>query len=744
MIIRRMHATFGKLDGQELKLQPGLNVISGANETGKSTWLAFLLAMLYGVDTRDRVRGERLPDKLKYQPWNGTPMSGTIELEKDGRSLSLERTSETAPMGDFRAWDTETGSPLEELTGKTCGQTLLGVEAAVYARSGYLRQQRIPVSADAQLEKRLSGLVTSGSEDYSFAEIDDKLKKLQSAIRHNQSGSLPRAEAERRQIENRLKEIEESQHSLAEYEAELSGLKKQRDQNREILAGLDALDRRERQDRVDAAEAALQEAREDRESWEAVCADLPEETVLQDLEAELQLLQSDLQRVALEDGLSISELELPEPDPVFKRMSAREAHDKAAADATLVQEAKAAQRPRRSRSLYWLILIVAGISAGFAGAWFSLLPLVIGGIAAALAGLGWWIWLRADFNRRKDAYINLQRQARTILELYEAKNAKGVVLRGIRYINELGEQEEDAEALAARQELEELADRRTDLMARIEEIMPGCGTPEKAAALFQEAAQSRQELARASLLEHQRSEQLRDLQFSLGPAGADAENAERFAEYDRDTVTLELREVEEQIEATASKADKLAGAIGQMGDPLALNAEVERLTDQIRRMEDRYAALRLARRALMEADETLRSKFAPLLCQKTGELFSRLTGGKYDGVQLDRSLHVTVHPKDSTVYRPLSYLSGGTVDQLYLALRLAICELLLPNAPIVLDDALVYFDDKRVTLALETLKELSKTRQVLLFTCQSREKRILDEFAKKRKAEAEKEPAAVS
>ena len=159
---------------------------------------------------------------------------------------------------------------------------------------------------------------------------------------------------------------------------------------------------------------------------------------------------------------------------------------------------------------------------------------------------------------------------------------------------------------------------------------------------------------------------------------------------------------------------------------------------------DRYAALRLARRALMEADETLRSKFAPLLCQKTGELFSRLTGGKYDGVQLDRSLHVTVHPKDSTVYRPLSYLSGGTVDQLYLALRLAICELLLPNAPIVLDDALVYFDDKRVTLALETLKELSKTRQVLLFTCQSREKRILDELAQKRKAEAEKEPAAVS
>ena len=167
-------------------------------------------------------------------------------------------------------------------------------------------------------------------------------------------------------------------------------------------------------------------------------------------------------------------------------------------------------------------------------------------------------------------------------------------------------------------------------------------------------------------------------------------------------------------------------------EPLALEAERERLTGELRRMEERYSALRLARSALSVADESLRAKFAPMLCEKTGVIFSRLTAGKYDGIQLDRSMHITVHPVNSSVYRPLSYLSGGTVDQLYLALRLAICELLLPDAPIVLDDALVYFDDKRAELALQTLRELSKTRQVLIFTCQSREKRLLDKLAKKK------------
>ena len=69
-------------------------------------------------------------------------------------------------------------------------------------------------------------------------------------------------------------------------------------------------------------------------------------------------------------------------------------------------------------------------------------------------------------------------------------------------------------------------------------------------------------------------------------------------------------------------------------------------------------------------------------------------------------------------------LSQGAADQLYLAVRLAISDMVPPaeNAvPIVLDDALVNFDDGRMAAALDYLVELSKTRQILLMTCQSRE-----------------------
>jgi uncharacterized protein YhaN len=65
--------------------------------------------------------------------------------------------------------------------------------------------------------------------------------------------------------------------------------------------------------------------------------------------------------------------------------------------------------------------------------------------------------------------------------------------------------------------------------------------------------------------------------------------------------------------------------------------------------------------------------------------------------------------------------SDGTMDQLYLSLRLAVAEELTPKAPLILDDVLVRFDDERMRAAVAILRELAQNRQVILFTCQGRE-----------------------
>ena len=93
MKLRSLFATFGRLKNEKLELSPTLNVIEAANESGKTTWMAFLRVMLYGLSTRDR---SPLADKHRYLPWDGSAMQGSLELEHAGRSITLTRDTARA------------------------------------------------------------------------------------------------------------------------------------------------------------------------------------------------------------------------------------------------------------------------------------------------------------------------------------------------------------------------------------------------------------------------------------------------------------------------------------------------------------------------------------------------------------------------------------------------------------------------------------------------------------------------
>ena len=145
MKILSMTATFGKLEHQTLTLKPGLNIIEAPNEWGKSTWCAFIVAMLYGIDTRERTTAESLADKEHYAPWSGSPMSGRMEILWQERKITIERSSKGRSIfGVFRAYETNTGLDIPELTAANCGEMLLGVEKSVFTRAGFLKLTDLP------------------------------------------------------------------------------------------------------------------------------------------------------------------------------------------------------------------------------------------------------------------------------------------------------------------------------------------------------------------------------------------------------------------------------------------------------------------------------------------------------------------------------------------------------------------------------------------------------------------------
>ena len=127
MKIRSMTATFGKLQKATLELGDGLNIITAPNEGGKSTWCAFLRAMFYGIPTRERDTKTTIAEKNRYQPWGGGKMEGTVELEWQGRSITLRRSSRgSVPFGSFSAVYTGTEESVPGLTEKTAGRCCWG------------------------------------------------------------------------------------------------------------------------------------------------------------------------------------------------------------------------------------------------------------------------------------------------------------------------------------------------------------------------------------------------------------------------------------------------------------------------------------------------------------------------------------------------------------------------------------------------------------------------------------------
>ena len=194
MKIKKMTATFGCLDGQTLELSGGTDLMVLPNESGKSTWAAFIIAMFYGLDPKRSAKG-RLSDKERYTPWNGKAMEGLMELTMEGRTIVLQRTSEKGRLfSHLRAWDKNTGLEIPSITAENCGLQLLGVEREVFARSAFLRGSELMVTPDHDLSRRLGSLAAAGRETDSFLQTDDTLRTWQNRLRYHQSGAIPKLE----------------------------------------------------------------------------------------------------------------------------------------------------------------------------------------------------------------------------------------------------------------------------------------------------------------------------------------------------------------------------------------------------------------------------------------------------------------------------------------------------------------------------------------------------------------------
>ena len=735
MKIKSMTATFGKLDHARLEPAAGLNLIHAPNEGGKSTWAAFWKAMLYGIDTRDRDKKGYLADKNRYQPWSGAPMEGELTLEFQDRDITIRRGPRgNAPFGAFSAVYTGTEEPVPGLTADNCGALLTGVGREVFERSAFIGSGgNLTVTAAPELEKRIAALVSSGEEDVSFSQTEARLKEWLNRRKVNRSvGLIPKLEGELDQVREALAQLEEVGGRIARLEEERTALEEER---RELAAEQEThrrlarkeLNRRFAQagEELNAAQAQLTALEEESSKYGA----LPDKEALKRAQGELQYLK------VLDEEIKQGEEALKEADEAYVQAQIAAQDDRFAG----LSGEEAAAQVQKDRQTFAMYRDTAQAKAQGA----RLFPVL--GLVFALAAGGWGLFQTGQL-LSYPLYVGLVLLALTlVLGLVNRGSAKEWRSRGEKVLSRYGVQTEeeleplvrdyrtrcDAAEEAARQSKAirgTLNDRkarrdnsRTDLLNFVHTFAPQASGLFGCSAALSRALNLDHDLALARERVEERRRRREDL---AAQGGRDYDTLELICPPQRSPQETDrtLADVSARLDRTAEALNQALGRQKAMGDPAALAARREELETELARRRQEYEALTMAMDALREANARLRERFSPELNKLAGAYMARLTGDRYAAVTLTRELEGAAARPGDVLPRSVLYLSRGTADQLYLAVRLAVCRLCLPDKPpILLDDALATFDDQRLELALDLLQELAGEQQVLLFTCQRRE-----------------------
>ncbi len=707
MKIYSMTATFGKLENETLTLQPGLNILEAPNEWGKSTWCAFLVAMLYGIETRMHTTKTALADKERYAPWSGSPMSGRIDLCWNGRNITIQRQSKgKGIMNVFRAYETESGVDVPELTAENCGQQLLGVEKEVFLRAGFLRLADLPVTHNEALRRRLNALVTTGDESDTADVLAQKLKDLKNRCRLNRStGLLPQAEAQRSELEGKLREIEEletlcvqNKQRQEQLEAHHAALCNHRDALEYEASRTQTEKRAAAQANLDAANAKVQ-------TLERACSALPSEEEIQRTLSRLRQLRENKEALQMESQLLPQEPDAPVIPAPFLGME--DSIATAQADTAACQKAQ-------SESRYKLPVILGCLLAAI-----SLVFLLIphwGGIVATAIGVvaGLTLAITGAYKCRKASKI-----ASALQQKYGALAVEQWVPTAQHYQQLL---ENYKAARGQNKELREsLEQRNTQLQQQIRELTQGKPLWE-AENHWLSAQKSRSQLEDAQReLTRARDylQMLRSVKEAAPPQFPDA------LTYTAQETARMLSDCTVQQKQLQLQLGQHQGRMASLGAKAELQQQLDALNARISALEETYSALEIAMNTLSAASTELQRRFAPRIAKRAQELFARLTNGRYERLTLGEDFTVHAGAAGETTLHSALWRSEGTADQLYFALRLAVSQELTPNAPFILDDALVRFDDKRLSQALAILEETAADRQVILFTCQDREKRLL-------------------
>ncbi len=676
---------FGKFHNYELELKPGINLIYGENEAGKSTIHTFLKGMLFGIE-RARGRGAATKDDLymKYLPWEYPgAYRGQMDILLQGKEYRLLRSFH-ANDKSFTVLELETGREVKLAEG-LISELIPGLTEAAYRNTVSIGQ--LSTRTDAELASLVRNYITNLSVTKS-KEVD-VTKAVASLIQ--QKKALEAADPTE-ELKKLGEEIEKGTFGEEKLNDLMLRLRRLQAEETELKS------------RMEAATAGL--SQEMLQKMEQLPAILEKYDTYRELVRQGQLLEAQIEELQRNQ----SQLMKDAGDLDSLREELKQAGDLCASlpeyGSRIISLKK--ERKEASRSRYFKNILI------------SIVP---GGVIAILALL-----LLPGPTR---TYVFAGSMiAGSLLNLF--LNSRNHLL-----LKEYEDRIEEQEALYQRMDnrWRELADKfkissLQELTVRQEEAMRAAYSLEHGSLKAEELSRSKSELEdRADLLVDQI---MTYMQLFLTEDELNESSVERLKEVIRAKKQDALgkqEEMSEQLNSFRLQTEKLRWEISTLEgneEQLLLHKErYSRLEQKQKETALELDAIRLALSTIQGLSSDIHDSFGQQLNRAVSDTMREMTEHRYTDLKVDEKLEIKVCYKGE--YIPFDRLSAGTMDQVYLSLRLAAADLLLDKEelPLLLDDSFAFYDDSRMKSAN---KRLADRGQVLIFTCHKREQRILEEL----------------
>lgn len=185
---------------------------------------------------------------------------------------------------------------------------------------------------------------------------------------------------------------------------------------------------------------------------------------------------------------------------------------------------------------------------------------------------------------------------------------------------------------------------------------------------------------------------------------------------------LEMKALEDQIEKIRQKQSDLNASLLNLESSESFSTTMHQFymeKEQLNKLTIEWAILKTAKEMLDHTKKSYRNKYLAKVISRTSDYFNHITEGAYQKIYApDENHQFRVEANDGLLYK-VNELSRGTIDQLYVSLRIAISDIMNSNhhLPFIIDDAFLNFDSIRLKRMFDRLKELSKNQQIILFTC---------------------------